>query len=128
MAFGQYTPYQPAMPGYNPYQQQPVPQTQQGLSGRMVASREEALGVPADFMGNPIFLPDLGHGVVYVKKFDPNTGSAPLYEFRLAKPEEVHAPEYAQIGDLQALTERMDNLSNEIEKLKKQRKTGGADA
>ena len=130
MAYGNYTPYQPAMPGFNPYQQptpQPMQQPQQGLSGRMVASREEALGVPADFMGTPLFLPDLGHGVIYLKKFDPNTGTAPLYEFRIAKTEEQAPQEYAKISDLQALNDKVDNLSAEIEKLKKRQK-GGVEA
>ena len=63
---------------YMPQQQMPM------LSGRMVTGREEALGVQVDFNSGITVCPDLGHGVVYVKVFDRNTGTAPLLEFRRA--------------------------------------------
>lgn len=121
--------YSPYMPGYTPtYPQMPQPpqmqqpQQPQGLQGRMVASREEALGIPADFMGNPVVMPDLGHGVIYLKKFDPNTGTAPLYEFKLHQPEETKPVEYAKIEDFMGLSSKVDTIIGDIEKLKKQQK------
>ena len=49
MYYGQQNPYQ-----YRNY-------SQPSLSGRMVTSKEEALGVPADFTNGCTFMPDLSH-------------------------------------------------------------------
>lgn len=69
----QYVPQQYMQP-----QQAPV------LSGRAVTGREEAMAVPVDFVTGMTICPDLGHGVIYVKALDRNTGTAPLMEFRRA--------------------------------------------
>ena len=81
-AYGGYNPVTPFAPAPQIYQpmQQPSPQpvqaaqtvgntnTQPNFFCRPVASREEALGVPVDFMGAPMFFPDLAHNVVYMKR------------------------------------------------------------
>ena len=88
-AYGGYNPVTPFAPAPQVYQpmQQPVPQpvqsaqtvgstnTQPNFFCRPVASKEEALGVPVDFMGAPMFFPDLAHSVVYMKRFNTNSGS-----------------------------------------------------
>lgn len=107
-----------------PYQQNyTAPQINPGngpLQGRMVASKEEVLAVPVDFMGTPMFFPDLGHGVVYCKKFNPNTGAADLFEFRLPAPPTPAAqqPQATTANDeVQALKKRVDDLENELLKI-----------
>lgn len=86
-AYGGYNPVTPFAPAPQVYQpmQQPAPQpvqaaqtvgstnTQPNFFCRPVASREEALGVPVDFMGAPMFFPDLAHNVIYMKRFNSNT-------------------------------------------------------
>lgn len=110
-------------PGYFPPQQgaggfygqpgqmtQPQPQNAQtalqgqiqgGFSVQPVTSREEALAVIADPMSPGVLLPDLGHGAIYVKRFNPNTGISDFGEFRLAQPAAPEAPpEYITRTDL----------------------------
>lgn len=107
-------------------QPQPMTQPQQAVRNffcRPVASREEALGVPVDFMGSPMFFPDLAHGVIYLKKFNPNTGSADMLEFRASAPQEQRPSEqqaaFAPLNDLLQLKDDLDNVKAEIERLKK---------
>lgn len=72
-----------------------------------VTSREEALAVIADPMSPGVLLPDLGHGVIYVKRFNPNTGISDFGEFRLAPAQPTAAepqaasPEYVTRPDLE---------------------------
>ena len=68
--------YQPPMyqAAYQQPAYQPAQQAQSGLSGRMVTSREEALGVPVDFMGGLMIFPDVSHGAIYTKLFNSQTG------------------------------------------------------
>lgn len=82
MAYPYQNPYQP----YNPYQQpayQPpnAVQPQNSYSCRPVTSREEALAMQTDFLSAGTVMPDLSHGVIYLKRFNPNTGAADFYEF-----------------------------------------------
>lgn len=55
---------------------------------RLVASREEAVGTPTDF-NRPIVMLDFGHGAIYVKRFNPNTGMGELLDFKYAPPAEA---------------------------------------
>lgn len=109
------------------YQPQQIPQIQPaqmpvsqnpGLQGRMVTSREEALGVPVDFSGAPMIFPDMAHGVIFVKQFNPGTGSADLREFRVAETRVPDAPTYATAADLDALREE---FRKELDSLKPRR-------
>lgn len=122
-------PYQ-FMPAQQPYYQQMYPQMPQiqpaqtqvsqnpGLQGRMVTSREEALGVPVDFSGAPMIFPDMGHGVIYVKQFNPGTGSADLREFKVTETRVPDAQTYATAADLDALREE---FRKELEGLRPRR-------
>lgn len=108
--YGQpYHPYNP--PQYQPQYQQP--QQPAGLNGRMVTSKEEALGVPVDFMGGVTILPDLGHGRIYTKVFNPQSGSADFVEYVAAKPQMEAAP-----NDLEQLKARVDELARELAAMK----------
>lgn len=154
MAAWNQNPYQNAygVPGYNPapnfmsqnytpvpqqqpnYMNAPV-QPQQGiqgqsmvLQGRMVTSREEALGVPVDFSGNPMYFPDMGHGVIYSKKFNMNTGSSDFEVYIRVNPQnhgeptmlpaqEQPIPSFASIDDLKSLQDEINSLKQKIEEL-----------
>ena len=91
----------------------------------VVASREEALGVPVDFMGAPMFFPDLAHNVVYMKRFNTNSGAADVFEFKLDVPREKQQQAPAQVAAFAPLDEFIDmkdtvqNLKDEVDRLKK---------
>ena len=132
--YGNYMPnyYQPMQ--NQPIMNQPVqnvqqvPQTNQAASVqqsaqsnffcRPVASKEEALAVPVDFMGQPMFFPDLAHSVIYMKRFNTNTGAADLFEFH-GQQEQTPAPSFAPLDEFNAMKDTIDQLKAEIEKLKK---------
>lgn len=104
---------------------QPVGQGQ-GISAhsRPVSSKEEAMAVGADFSGAPMIFPDMAHNAVYVKRWDYQTGSAVFIEYvpKEAVPE-APAALYATQGDFKEfaenLTDRLEDIKAEIEKLKK---------
>lgn len=132
--YGTYMPnyYQPMQNMIQPMNQpiqQPqnqVPQnTQQNSSQpnffcRPVASKEEALGVPVDFMGSPMFFPDLARGVIYMKRFNTNTGAADIFEFHGQQEQtSATAPSFAPLDEFNAMKDTIFKLQNEIEQLKK---------
>lgn len=142
--YGNYMPsyYQP-MQGYQqmnqPMLNQPQSQgpnvqqanntSQPNFFCRPVASKEEALGVPVDFMGSPMFFPDLAHNVVYMKRFNTTTGAADIFEFHGQQAQEQPgstAPSFAPLDEFNAtketigqLKETILQLQNEIDQLKK---------
>ena len=134
-AYGNYnpvTPFVPAQQNFTPMQapQQPVqpvqPQgngnTQPAFFCRPVASREEALGVPVDFMGAPMFFPDLAHNVIYMKRFNTNTGAADVFEFHSQQTKEQPinpAAAFAPLDEFMDMKNTIDQLKDEIERLKK---------
>ena len=104
--YGNYNPY-----GYQPqYQQQP----QAGFSARAVTSREEAIAAQVDFTGPGVVMPDLSHGMVYLKRFNPQTGGADFFSFRYEEPPKQDAPGQ----ELDGVRARLDRLEAEIEKLR----------
>ena len=118
--------YQPMnQPMNQPVQQQTTPATQSNFYCRPVASREEALAVPVDFMGNPMFFPDLAHSVIYVKQFNTTNGTADLFEFH-GQQKQTSAPSFAPLDEFNAtketigqLKETILQLQSEIDQLKK---------
>lgn len=117
--------------GQNYVPQQNVPQTQtvgqgQGISAysRPVSSKEEAMAVGADFSGAPMIFPDMAHNAVYVKRWDYQTGSAVFIEYVPKEAvQEAPAALYATQGDFkelaETLTERLEDIEAEIDRLKK---------
>lgn len=101
----------------------------QGISpmSRPVSSKEEAMAVGADFSGAPMIFPDMAHNVIFVKRWDYQSGSAVFTEYvpKEAKPETPTAV-YATQGDFKELAEsvekimaRFDGIESEFEKMKK---------
>ena len=143
-AYGGYNPVTPFAPAPQVYQPQQPPQqpsqavqpqgnvnTQPTFFCRPVASREEALGVPVDFMGAPMFFPDLAHNVVYMKRFNTNTGAADVFEFhgqQQAKEQQTEnpAPAFAPLDEFMDMKDTINNLKDEIERLKKPASGGKA--
>lgn len=126
--YGTYMPsyYQPMQGQMNqpmqvnqPAQQSQAVAAQSNFVCRPVASREEALGVPVDFMGNPMFFPDLAHGVIYMKRFNTNTGAADVFEFHGQQEQRSQAPSFAPLDEFNAMKETIQRLQGEIEQLKK---------
>ena len=125
-----YQPYQPPMADqlmqlrqnqFQPVQNQQTQQAQSNFFCRPVASKEEALGVPVDFMGAPMFFPDLAHNVVYMKRFNTNTGSADVFEFHGTQQEAPKdmAPAFAPLDEFMSMKDTIAQLKEEIERLKK---------
>lgn len=102
-----------------------------GFSVQPVTSREEALAVIADPLSSGVLLPDLGHGVIYVKRFNSNTGASDFGEFAFVQPKAapvetpVENPEWVARKDFEAA---MEQLRSEIAALKRPGKAkGGSD-
>lgn len=112
------------MPAYNPQNFAPAPiqpptqpQTVQGgvtapsgFSCRPVTSRLEAEAVQVDFLGPGTIMPDLGHGVIYLKRFNPNTGASDFVVFAMEQMQEAAPVQYATIEDINALREEIESL------------------
>ena len=124
-----YLPYmqgdnQPAQP-----MQQTVPAMQQpqqpSIKVRPGASEEEARGVPVEFDGSLILLPDMAHGAIYSKQLNMQDGSAIFRRYMMeipsSAPQTAHEPvlpvsQYATIEQLQELKDELDELRTMIEK------------
>ena len=118
-----------AFPTYQPVQPQAANTTQeQPLFCRVVTSKEEALAVPVDFSGRPMTLLDTAHGRVWIKCFNPATGSAELDEYCKAspiKPAEKQAEPpaaYVPLQDFQRLQAQVASMADEITKLRPSRR------
>lgn len=104
--------YMPQMPLQPAQSAQPVPVANNpanGFSCRPVTSKEEAQAVQVDFFGPGTLMPDLAHGVVYLKRFNQNTGSCDIFEFTAQQTKEPEPVRYATIDDLNALREEILN-------------------
>lgn len=120
-------PVQPMMPSQPAQPVQPVPQPAQGLSNasRPVTSKEEALGIAADFSGALMLFPDITHNRVYIKRWNLQTGSAEFGEFAPIPPaaqenqQEQQNMTFASLQDFQDLKDLVDRLQAEISTLKK---------
>lgn len=103
--------YQPQQPFYGGYPrpqpiQQPIQQPQQIAPGyvcKPVTSREEAIATSTDYFSLGVVMPDIGHGMIYLKRFNQQTGASDFFDFKLFTPEQAPAVEYATKADLDAL-------------------------
>lgn len=108
-------------PQYMPVQQAQQPQQQEQFYCRPVASAEEARAVPVDFNGKPMLFPQLNAGRIYVKIFDPGSGSAIFREFRMMEPEaepQTPAVAFAPMSAVEQLSQTVAELQNEVRQLK----------
>ena len=82
-------------------------------------------------MGAPMFFPDLAHNVVYMKRFNTNTGAADVFEFhgqQQAREQQVEnpLPAFAPLDEFMDMKDTINNLKDEIERLKKPASGGKA--
>ena len=74
---------------------------------RPVGSRLEAEAAQVDFFGPGTIMPDLSHGVIYLKRFNQNSGMSDFIVFT-AQPVQESAPvQYATIQDLEKLKQEL---------------------
>lgn len=122
--YQQRTIYQPQMPTV--YQQSQYPAAQQQSMQdqfycRPVASEEEGRAVPVDFSGKPIIMPHFNARRIYVKIFDPGSGSAIFQTYRREEPEteaQTPAVAFAPMSAVEQLSQTVAELQNEVRQLK----------
>ena len=123
--------YQPSqMMGGNQYGYQPqtvqstVQPVQSGYVTRPVTGREEALGVQVDFFGLGTVMPDLAHGVIYLKRFNPNTGASDLLEFAYQPPQPAQPePQYVTVDMFKELEAQVMALKKPVIARRKEKET-----
>ena len=92
-----------------------------GFNVQPVSSREEALAVIADPLSAGVLLPDLGHGVIYIKKFNPNTGASDFGEFAFVPPkaaEPAPAAPQEELVTMNIFNSTVEKLRGEIAAMK----------
>lgn len=111
---------------YQPYQQNPYGSRQNGygntnffmqqntISGRIVNSREEFMGIPMDFQSGVTTGVDLCHGMIYVKVLNPQTGQTNVFTFVREKEEEP--PQYVTFEQFEELKKELEALKEEKDK------------
>lgn len=85
-------------------QQMPMQQNSAGYVCRPVTCREEAVASQVDYFSAGLIMPDLPHGLIYVKRFNPNTGASEFAEFKYSPPAPV--PESGSIDTSQFITRK----------------------
>lgn len=132
--FPQYAPYGAQYAPQNTYLPQggvQIPQVNtmqntatQGLSAasRLVSSKEEAVGVPADFGGAMMVFPDITHNRIYMKRWNYQTGAADFVEYIPSVPiEPVPVPAYASAEEVKELRSALDVMREELARLKNEK-------
>lgn len=94
---------QPQFYGSYPRPAQQIQPTAPGYVCKPVTSREEAVATSTDYFSLGVVMPDLGHGMIYLKRFNQQTGSSDFFEFQRYIPEQPSPVEYATKADLDAL-------------------------
>lgn len=120
--------YQPTYPQAQPQptvQPVNVPQQtnqQQGFVCCPVTSRAEAEAYRVEAFGPPVLLVDLGHGVIYYKKFNTNTALADFAEFKFTPDSQQNqtqpaAPQIDIAGIIGAVSGRFDTIDKKMDAL-----------
>lgn len=102
-------------------------QAPQGLSptSRIVANREEAMGVPADFNGNLMVFPDITHNRVFVKRWNYQTGAADFVEYAPVHPSAAKTDGAVGFVAIDVFDAAIDALQKQITALQKPAATKG---
>lgn len=109
--------------GYNPQQtyfaqQQYNPQPQQQMSPAFachpVGSREEAVAAQTDYFSAGLVMPDLSHGMIYLKRFNQQTGASDFFEFRIMQPEEKKETSTGQYVTIEEFERFQKELSRRL--------------
>ena len=115
--------YQPYTSGYNPvgYQQQTAPvQPQQpaqtgGYICRPVTCREEAVAAQVDYFSAGLVMLDLAHGMIYVKRYNSDTGLSDWGEYKYCPPQ----PKAPEVDPAQFVTRKeFDEFARRMQAMK----------
>ena len=111
---------QPQIQQPQPQQTAPQPQVQSGFICRPVTSREEALATPCDFMAAGVIMPDMAHGMIYLKRFNSQTGASDFADFAYTPPTAPakDTADYTPRADFDKLCAAFAALQTEVEKMK----------
>lgn len=100
------------------YQQPAQMMTQdQNLFCRMAASRDEVTACPTDFSGKPLLFVGPQAQVVWIKMFNPVTGSSIVRELRDVEPVQEKPP-FVTTADFEKLLETVRQQGEEINQLR----------
>lgn len=118
-----YSPMQAYQPPVYPQTQQMIPASSQsaqqgnGFICCPVTSREEAVAYRVEAFGPAVIMPDLGHGMIYFKRFNEKTALADFGEFRYVQQgqetEKPAAPDYTSI--VSGFTTRLDSMGDKLD-------------
>lgn len=122
-------PVAPQLPQERPMQQMQAP----GYNCRPVTSREEAVGAPTNYVGPGDVFVDIGHGMMYLKRFNPQTGTSDFLDFaRVAPAAAAPAPapqpsqDYISAAAFNAvikrLSDELDDVRAELDGLQAKKK------
>ena len=103
------------MPMYN-QQNQMAQNATQGLTMRLVTSREEVAAAQIPFDGSTTYFADTSNGKIYAKTFDPGTGTAPIVTYVR---EAESTARYLTSEDVPAIVDKV------MERLLAERSAGG---
>lgn len=113
---------QPAQQMYmNPQQMQMMAQSQQvqqpSVTVRLVTNYNEADAAQIAFDNTINLFVNMASGEIYVKRFDPSSGRAPIVIYRQEQPKSVQEargqqPEYATVEMVTAIENRLNELSD----------------
>lgn len=114
--------YQPQMNGIQPAPPSQVRSNRGAFICCPVTSREEAVATRVEAFGPAIIMPDLGHGMIYYKRFNEKTALADFGEYRYVSPEqEPQAAQQASGIDFAGLASnfsgRLDEISGQLGKI-----------
>ena len=114
--------YQFGAPNYNYTPMQTFfPQQQQQMNPAFachpVGSREEAVAAQTDYFSAGLVMPDLSHGVIYLKRFNQQTGASDFFEFKLAQPEAKSEVQYVTVAEFEKFQKELSRrFGGKIEK------------
>jgi hypothetical protein len=97
-----------------------------GYSCRVVTSREEALATACDFMSAGVVMLDFAHSMIYVKRFNPNTGASDFFEFAYQPPKQQNqstvSEDFVPKSEFERLCSDVQDLRGEVERLRPKNK------
>lgn len=113
-------PQQQMYPNYMQPQYQQAPQQMQQAEMfivRIASSREEAVATPGDYFKTTIIL-GLNHGMVYIKRFNSETGSMDFDYYRFS-PETENTPKYLTVEEFNEFKTQMELWLKKISEYRK---------
>lgn len=133
--YGNYPMYNPGYVPSQPYQNQMLMQQSQQIPMQQsqtmqqntqsaficfpVTSKEEAVATRVEAFGPAMVMPDLGHGVIYFKRFNEKTALADFDEFRYVEQEQgAEKPVSADYTSIvSGFTTRLDKMGEKLDEI-----------